>query len=96
MLKRDSVALGVMLGLLGPVAGFCLYSSMRFGTTDYIAFLKRITEMHLSSAFLSLSLLANLGIFFIFIHYKYDYSARGVLMATIIYAIIGFLLKFLL
>ena len=96
MMKKNTVPFGFICGLLAPMLGFWLYYVFTYHSIHCWNFLVRITSMGLSSAILSLCLLSNLACFFIFIGVKHDYSARGVLMVTIIYAIIGFLLKFLL
>ena len=94
MTWKNTIRLGVIMGALGPIAGFWLYYFLEYRNFNHIQFIKLITGMHLSSALLSLSLLTNLASFFLFINLKHDNSARGVLMATIFYAIIGFILKF--
>jgi len=94
MIKRNSVSLGVILGILGPIIGFWLYYLLTYHNFNHLEFLKKVFEMGISSAVLSLCLLTNLAIFFFFIWKKFDFSAKGVLAATIVYAIIGFLLKY--
>ena len=56
------------------------------------AFIKFISTPDLLSKVMSLSLLMNLLVFFIFIRLKYDLAARSVLGATLVYgAIIAYL-----
>ena len=55
-----------------------------------------VFKMFVSNIFtplLSLSVVVNLGLFFIFINKNFYYAARGVIFSTIIYAIIVFALK---
>ena len=85
---------GVIAGIIGPTIGFFLYYLMLFRHTTVMYLLKHARDSHFISALLSLSLIANLVLFFIFIKLNADTSARGVLFATIIYAIIGFCIKF--
>jgi hypothetical protein len=96
MIRKNSVPLGALLGAIGPVAGFWIYYILKYRSFNPSSLLDKVIELRMTSAVLSLSLLTNLGIFFLFIYFRQDYSARGVLLATILYAITGFLLKFLL
>ena len=54
-----------------------------------------IKEGNLYAQVLSLSALPNLFVFFVFIKKKQDYRARGVLMASILTALVTFVLKFI-
>jgi len=52
-----------------------------------------IKEGNLYAQVLSLAALPNLFVFFIFIKKKQDYRARGVLIASILIALVTFVLK---
>ena len=56
--------------------------------------LQMIKDGNLYGTVLSLAALPNLFVFFVFIKKKQDYRARGVLMATILTALVTFVLKF--
>ena len=96
MIKKDSLWLGAVCGMLGPIAGFWIYYFMQFSKYTPLYLLYNAIHGGFLSALLSLSLLANLALFFIFIKIDADRSARGVLLATIIYAFAGFIIKFFL
>ena len=52
-----------------------------------------IKKGNLYAKVLSLAALPNLFVFFVFIKKKQDYRARGVLMASILTALVTFVLK---
>jgi len=85
-LKKDSVPLGIIIGLLIPAI---LFSILFFVNTNY--FPKKIPE---SSIFI-ISLCANLFPFrYYMVNLKFDYTGRGILVVTFVYAII-FLTRYL-
>ena len=94
-IKKDSVLLGFVLGIIGPVIGFVVYyyaqASHRFTLLGFWHFVVRVK---LLSPVLSLCLIMDLVIFFIFIALKWDKSSRGDLMATFLYAGVVAYLKF--
>jgi hypothetical protein len=99
-MRSDSMLLGVIGGLIAPVIGFLLYATMYvtairpqhdmayfindlfFGTRQYQA------------PVLSLSLLANLALFFIFDKFGKPLAMRGVILATFIYGVVIVVLAF--
>lgn len=93
-MSKNSVVFGFICGVLAPILGFWLYYFFKTGGFTHMLFLERIKSMHLLSAVLSLSLLSNLALFFVFLQFKLDNSAKGILLATILYAIAGFIIKF--
>lgn len=93
-MKTNSLILGIASGFIGPVIGFFIYYFMVFRHKTLTYLINYAINSHLLSALLSISLIANLALFFIFLKFNKDISARGVLLMTIIYAIVGFGLKF--
>ena len=95
MIKKDSILLGLILGIIGPVIGFITYyyaqASYKFTLLGFWHF---VVRMKLLSPVLSLCLIMDLVIFFIFIWLRWDRSARGVLTATFLYAGVIAYLKF--
>lgn len=92
-MRWDSLATGIVAGLLLPVAGFFIYGliytnvirphldlawyvhDLFFGTRRYQA------------PILSLSLIANLPVFFLFDRLDMPRAMRGMITATFIYAV---------
>ena len=94
MIKKDSMILGLVCGLLAPFLAIIIYWIMQFHEMKLSEFLSHIIVYKLISPALSLSLLINLGIFFLFLNKELYHSSRGVLLATFIYAGIILLAKF--
>ena len=86
-MKKNSLLTGILAGILGPFIGFFFYYLMLFRNHSVMYLLNHAKDSHFLSAILSLSLIANLALFFIFIKFDADTSARGVLMITILFAI---------
>ncbi|HLG40598.1 MAG TPA: hypothetical protein VI461_13060 [Chitinophagaceae bacterium] len=96
ILKKDNLKLGLVLGLIGPVLGlvviyFIQYSSLGFG--DFLT--SFFNEKKLITAIGSLSLLANVILFTLYVNTHRDYTARGIFIVTLIYGIGILLLKIL-
>ena len=86
---------GFFIGLLMPVIGFLvvfliLGRGMTFGSFWNVM----LTNHKQLALVLSLSILANLVPFIIFNNKRWDYAARGIFIATMLYAITIILLKF--
>jgi len=94
--KGNSVRLGLILGILLPVIVMALIYLIKFSGYPVAYFKEQLLEMKLFSKYLSICVYPNLGLFFIFIWANRLLSARGVLMATILLAIMVFVLKFVL
>jgi len=93
-LQKDNTKLGVILGLLAPLAGifgFYLWRFQRLTITEFIQYLG--IEKHLITAMLSFALLANAIVFTIYINTRKDKTAKGIFVVTVIYAIGVLLLK---
>ena len=86
MKKYDSILLGLAVGLLTPALAFAIYFSIRDPQLHLIDVLARLTESGVLSYYISLSAIANLLAFFLFLRVNADRAARGVLGATLVYA----------
>jgi hypothetical protein len=94
--KKDNLRLGLVLGLVGPVLGlvviyFIQYSAFTFG--DFLN--SFIHTSRLITSIGSLSLLANVILFTIYINTQRDLTARGIFIITLIYGIGILVLKIL-
>ena len=96
ILKRDSLPLGLMLGLLGPVLGLVIVYFVKFSGFTFIEFLDLfINTNRLITSIGSLSLLANVVLFTIYINTHRDHTAKGIFIFTLIYGIAILILKIL-
>ena len=86
ILKRDSLPLGLTLGLLGPVLGLVIVYFVKFSGFTFIEFLDLfINTNRLITSIGSLSLLANVVLFTIYINTHRDQTAKGIFIFTLIY-----------
>ncbi len=60
---------------------------VKYSEMDFTIYLKNIWQMKIFLKLISLCVLPNLGFFMIFYKLRYDMAARGVIMATFMYAI---------
>ena len=95
MFRKDSKITGFISGLLAPLLGLYVYYLISFRYMSLRSFIARITEFGLLSGVISLSLIANLVLFFWFIRIKADNSSYGVIGATFLYGMVIIYLKFL-
>jgi hypothetical protein len=94
--KVNNVCLGIILGILVPAITVLLAYKIRFNQYEMNEFFSLLVQKKLLSSLLSLCVIPNLLVFFIFIWLNHLYSARGVLLSTFI---VGFIIvgaKFLL
>ncbi len=96
MVKADSKLLGFIIGLILPIIGIFIFWGGAYGSIGLRDMGILLTELQKLSAVISIGLLANLPGFFLFYWKKKDESARGVIMATFVYAFIIVTVKFIL
>ena len=90
-MNRD-IFKGVILGIVSPIIMFVIVVVFfrESNLTDFIN--HQVTERNLPSI-ISLTLLANLSLFFIKIKMNKDEQSRGILLSTFLYGIIIVYLK---
>lgn len=96
--KNDKKIYGVIAGLLAPVIGFLLYGlfySWEFNTTlayfvEHVFFGTKSYQ----SPIISISLIADLGVFFLVLKYQYYKVAKGIVYALLMYAPLVIYLRF--
>jgi len=95
MVRKNYFLTGFVSGLLAPLIGFYIYYLISFRYMSLRLYISRLTELGLAGGVISLSLIANLIVFFYFIKSKADLSARGVIAATFAYGMLIVFLKYL-
>jgi len=90
----NSIAFGVLAGLVTPVIFFMLYFLFRIHSTDFAGYLKFLIESKKLVHVISLVVFPNLIPFFLFLNSSRYRAGRGVLGATIVLGIVIFVLKF--
>ena len=96
IISRDHTLFGLILGLAAPFLGFFIYYLIKFYPTgvnfkDYLILFAQ--HQYLIPPVMSLCVIMNAIIFFCYTHFRKDLTARGILGATLIYALIIILLK---
>ena len=93
MNKGDSMFLGVVMGLISPAITFMGYYLINYNYMTFRGFINYLILGKTYSPLISLCVVTNLLVFFIFI-WKEDYrTTKGILLSTFIYAAWVFYLK---
>ena len=87
------IFIGILVSLFATAAGFFLYIEF-FSEFSFNETLQMIEDGGLYGKVLSIAAIPNLFVFFIYIKKKQDNRAKGVLMTTILIALITLILKF--
>jgi hypothetical protein len=92
---RDNVYLGAFLGLVFPVIGFLLYWVFIFSDAQSLTeFWDFLFENRVMSDVLSISIIANLPVFFYFLSNSKTETVKGIVGATIFYGALIIIFKF--
>jgi hypothetical protein len=96
MLRKDNLQLGLILGLIGPLLGLVVIYFIKFSAVSFGDFLDEFFHNNkLITSIGSLSLLANVILFTLFINTHRDNTAKGIFIITLIYGIAILVLKVL-
>jgi hypothetical protein len=90
----DKLWIGIVAGLLAPLLAFTLYYVINYWNMPLGRFISYLKLGDTYTAIVTLCLLSNLAIFYLFIWRKKYNGARGVLAATFIWAAFVMYLKF--
>ncbi|WP_052172502.1 hypothetical protein [Psychroserpens jangbogonensis] len=93
-MKNKEVIIGIIIGLIASVIGLTL-SLLFFGTGESLKDSLNISRAQgVFTKLVSIGALLNLGAFFLFINTNKESRAKGVLIATIIVALITIIIRF--
>jgi hypothetical protein len=87
--------IGLIVGVLAPIVTLLIVFKSNYKTLTLFEFLDQLERMGVYTKMLSLCVIPNLLFFFVFIWRNYLSSARGVVLATFIYAGIVILVTYL-
>lgn len=93
--KKDNFIFGLALGLVAPFFGFLIYKLIKFrlfSLDEMFHFLK--SNPNLITTFISVSLLANVALFTIYVNGRRDKTGKGIFVITLVYAAIALAFKF--
>ena len=94
ILKKDNLQLGLVIGLLAPLLGLVILYYVNFSSVTFLDFLDFfLNNSRLITSLGSLSLLANVVFFTVYINTNRDNTAKGIFITTLIYGIMLLLLK---
>jgi hypothetical protein len=95
LMKRNVPVFGLLLGIIFPLLGMLILYLIKFNNMQIGAFIGTFMQDHkLAAMVLSLSLIANAIPFIYYTNKRLDLTARGILIATMLYALVIVLLKF--
>jgi hypothetical protein len=86
--RYDRMLIGWLIGTIVPIVIFLITYQVKYSEMEFWVFMKSMWQMKIFLKLLSLCVFPNLGFFFLFYRNKYDMAARGVIMATFIYAFV--------
>jgi hypothetical protein len=85
---------GILLGIFAPLLAMYLFYLRNYsGKMPIKEFLLLVTDKNLLSPLLALCCLLNLGTFFLLYYLNRNYMARGVILGTMLYALVVMFLK---
>ncbi|MBE7174383.1 MAG: hypothetical protein INR73_27680 [Williamsia sp.] len=89
-MKKDNLTFGIIAGFIAPVFGLIIYYFLVFyrqnvSFLEFLGYLKQYKT--LLTGVSSISLVANAVLFTIYINRRFDNTAKGIFVATIVYGI---------
>jgi hypothetical protein len=94
-LNLNTQPIGLFFGLLAPIIVFLLFYLFKYSHITFSRFIDVLMAGDVFVQILSMCVIVNLLIFFLFIWTHRYYAARGVIMATFIYTIGVVIIKFI-
>lgn len=95
ILKKDNIKLGLLLGLVAPIISLVIYYYVKFYPSftigDFLNFIR--TNRNQITAISVPCLVLNIALFTFYINSHRDNTAKGVFVATLVYAILALLFK---
>ncbi|MCU7548357.1 hypothetical protein OCK74_04485 [Chitinophagaceae bacterium LB-8] len=96
ILKKDNLKLGILLGFLLPLFVVVLLYFMKFSSYPVSEFIKAIgEESRLITFFAAWCIVANIGLFTLYINNNKYQTSKGIFIITIVYGVLFLLLKLL-
>ena len=89
----DRLLVGWAIGIVVPLLFFLVFYQMKYSEMQFMVYLRNVWDMKIFLKIISLCVFPNLGFFFLFYRNKYDMAARGVIMATFMYAFLVLIAK---
>lgn len=93
--KVNNIRLGLLLGILAPAITMLVVYLIGFSGYEFKELMDMLVSKNVFTKILSLCVVPNLALFFLFLNKNYYYSARGILLATVLFALFVFVTKFI-
>ena len=88
MIKKDSIVLGIAVGLIVPIIAFWLYYLYNFRIYSPAFFIQYVYKTGLIAPILTICLVINFWLFLLSIKkFDLDNLAKGILISTMLYAL---------
>lgn len=91
----DKLWIGLVSGIVVPMIALSCYYFARYSDLSLVDFFQVYKNLGILTHIISLSILPNLLVFFLFIRQNNLKSARGVLMATFLFTFVVLCIRFL-
>jgi len=91
--RFDRILNGWLIGIIAPLVIFLIAYEVKYSEMEFSVYLRNVWQMKIFLKILSLCVFPNLGFFFLFYRLKYDLAARGIIMATFMYAFLVLVAK---
>ena len=86
--KKDNLKLGMIIGFLGPILGLIIIYFSKYSSISFRDFLDDFFHNNkLITSIGSLSLLANVVFFTLYVNTNRDKTAKGIFLITVLYGI---------
>ena len=92
--KINNIRIGLLLGILAPVITMLIIYLVQFSGYGFQELIDILVSKRAFTKIVSLCVIPNLALFFFFLNKNYFYSARGVLLSTVLFAAFVFITKF--
>lgn len=92
MTKKD-IVIGFIIGLLANALGLIIATILFGGGSDLVDSLNKAVSQGFLTKLISIGALLNLAAFFYFIYKNQDFKARGILIATVLVAVLTFAIR---
>lgn len=94
-MKRDSLLLGIILGIIAPIFGLFAYYLWKFYPTYTIADFIHVIGLQktILSAIATFALFANVVLLTVYLNMRCDQTAKGIFIISCIYSIAAIVTK---
>jgi len=90
----NNLWIGIFAGIITPALALLIYYFARYSNLSVVDFLAVYKNLGVLTHIISLSVLPDLLIFFLFIRKDFLKSARGVLLATFLFTLVVICIRF--